>query len=127
MNDGKKRLVDFLNEWAQVFHYRGDFRGFTELLLDHKELAESIQDKARLGIYYGWLGFALFGAGKVRDSYEYSSKALKLGEEIGSYPIIGLAFCQSNLGLRRIETAGPGHSIWQRGREDRQNFTSWSP
>jgi class 3 adenylate cyclase/tetratricopeptide (TPR) repeat protein len=87
----KKRLVDFLNEWAQVFYYRGDFKGFTKLLLDHKELAESIKDKARLGIYYGWLGFALFGSGKVRDSYEYSSKALKLGEEIGSYPIIGLA------------------------------------
>jgi class 3 adenylate cyclase/tetratricopeptide (TPR) repeat protein len=87
----KQRLVDFLNEWAQVFYYRGDFRGFTELLLDHKELAESIKDKARLGIYYGWLGFALFGSGKVRDSYEYSSEALKLGEEIGSYPIMGLA------------------------------------
>ena len=30
----KKRLVDFLNEWAKVFYYRGDFRGFTRLLLD---------------------------------------------------------------------------------------------
>jgi class 3 adenylate cyclase/tetratricopeptide (TPR) repeat protein len=88
----KKRLVDFLNEWAQVFYYRGDFKGFTELLLAHLELAESIKDKARLGIYYGWLGFALFGSGKVQESYGYSSKALKLGEEIGSYPIIGLAF-----------------------------------
>ncbi|MCL4500643.1 MAG: AAA family ATPase [Deltaproteobacteria bacterium] len=87
----KKRLVDFLNEWAQVFHYRGDFKGFTELLLDHKELAESIKDKARLGIYYGRLGFALYGAGQVRDSYEYSSKALRLGREIGSNPVIGLA------------------------------------
>jgi class 3 adenylate cyclase/tetratricopeptide (TPR) repeat protein len=88
----KKRLVDFFNEWAQVFYYRGDFRGFTELLLDHKGLAESIEDKARLGIYYGWLGFALFGSGKVREAHGYSSKALKLGEEIGSYPIIGLAY-----------------------------------
>ncbi len=60
----KQRRVDFLNEWAQVFYFRGDFRGFTELLLKHKELAESIQDKARLGIYYGWLGFALFGAAR---------------------------------------------------------------
>jgi class 3 adenylate cyclase/tetratricopeptide (TPR) repeat protein len=88
----KKRLVDFLNEWAQVFHYRGDFKGFTELLLGHLELAESTGDKARLGIYYGWLGFALFGFGKVRDSHEYSSKALQLGKEIQHYPIIGLAY-----------------------------------
>jgi class 3 adenylate cyclase/tetratricopeptide (TPR) repeat protein len=88
----KKRLVDFLNEWAQVFYYRGDFKGLTELLLDHKALAESINDKALLGIYYGWLGFALFGSGKVRDAYEYSSKALQLGKEIGSYPVMGLAY-----------------------------------
>jgi tetratricopeptide (TPR) repeat protein len=88
----RKRLVDFLNEWAQVFYYRGDFRGFTALLLDHKELAESIEDKARLGIYYGWLGFALFGSGKVREAHGYSSQALKLGEETGSYPIMGLAY-----------------------------------
>ncbi|MGA9821363.1 MAG: hypothetical protein WBQ36_07195, partial [Desulfobaccales bacterium] len=88
----KKRLVDLLNEWAKVFYFRGDFRGFTRLLLDYKELAESIKDKARLGIYYGWLGFALFGSGKVREAHGYSSQALKLGEEIGSYPIIGLAY-----------------------------------
>ncbi|MCL4503300.1 MAG: AAA family ATPase [Deltaproteobacteria bacterium] len=88
----KKRLVDLLNEWAEVFHYRVDFKGFTALLLNHLELAESIKDKARLGTYYGWLGFALFGTGKTRDSHEYSSKALKLGKEIKNYPIIGLAY-----------------------------------
>jgi hypothetical protein len=63
-----KLLLDFLNEWAQVFYYRGDFKGLTELLLDHQELAESIDDKACLGMFYGWLGFALFGAGKVKES-----------------------------------------------------------
>ncbi len=28
----------------------------------------------------------------MREAHEYSSQALKLGEEIGSYPIIGLAY-----------------------------------
>jgi hypothetical protein len=60
-------------------------------LLDHKELAESIDDKAGLGMFYGWLGFALFGSGKAKGSYEYSRQALKLGEEIQNHPIIGLA------------------------------------
>jgi tetratricopeptide (TPR) repeat protein len=90
--EGKKHLVDFLTEWAQVFYYRGDFRGLTELLLGVQELAESIDDKARLGIYYGWLGFALIGYGKVQESHDYSSKALKLGQEINSYPVMGLAY-----------------------------------
>ncbi len=88
---GKKRLVDFLNEWGQVFYFRGDFGGLSELLLGVRDLVESINDKARLGIYYGWLGFALIGYGKVRESYDYSSQALKLGQEINSYPVMGLA------------------------------------
>ncbi len=91
-DEGKRLLLDFLNEWALVFYYRGDFKGFTALFLDNKELAESIDDKARLGMFYGWLGFAMIGTGKMKEAYEYSAKALKLGEEIGNYPIIGLAY-----------------------------------
>ena len=90
--EGKKHLVDFLSEWAQVFYYRGDFKGLAELLLGVQELAESIHDKARLGIYYGWLGFAMIGHGKVRESHDYSCKALELGQETNSYPVIGLAY-----------------------------------
>ena len=48
-------LIDFLNEWARVFYYRADFAGFTRLFLEHQELAESLSDKALLGIFYGWL------------------------------------------------------------------------
>ena len=91
----RKHLLDFLSEWAQVFYYRGDFKGLTELLLGVQELAESIHDKARLGIYYGWLGKAMIGYGNVLESHDYSCKALKLGQEINSYPVMGLAY--SNL------------------------------
>jgi len=88
----KKLLLDFLNEWAQVFYYRGDFKGFTRLFLEYKELAESIDDKARLGTFYAWLGFALFSTEKTREAYDISIKAIALGEEIGNYFIIGLAY-----------------------------------
>jgi class 3 adenylate cyclase/tetratricopeptide (TPR) repeat protein/ABC-type dipeptide/oligopeptide/nickel transport system ATPase component len=92
-SQGKSRLLDFLNEWGLIFYYRADFKGFTKLFLQYKELAESIDDKARLAMFLGWLGFAMIGHGKMKESYEYSSKALKLGEEIKNYPIIGLACC----------------------------------
>ena len=92
-SDGKKHLLDFLNEWGLVFYYRADFKDFTKLFLQYKELAESIDDKARLAMFFGWLGFAMIGTGNMKESYEYSAKALKLGEEIGNYPIIGLACC----------------------------------
>ena len=88
----KKCLVEFINEWAQVFYYRGDFKGLTELLLGVKELVQSMNDKFSLGIYYGWLGYAMIGSGKVRESYNYSNEALKLGQEINSYPVLGLAY-----------------------------------
>ncbi len=119
----KKRLVDFLNEWAQVFYYRGDFKGFTELLLNHLELAESTQDKARLGIYYGWLGFALFGSGKVRDSYEYSSKALQLGKEIKNYPIIGLAYANLTWACAELKLLDQGIQYGIEAEEIARSYT----
>ncbi|MCX5892317.1 MAG: AAA family ATPase [Deltaproteobacteria bacterium] len=85
-------LIDFLNEWAQVFYYRADFTGFTGLFLKHKELADSLADKALLGIFYGWLCITLFCTGKAKESYQYTLEALKLGEETGSYAAIGLAY-----------------------------------
>ena len=88
-------LIDFLNEWARVFYYRADFEGFTKLFLEHQTLAESLSDKALLGIFYGWLGLNLFCSGKPIESYRCSIKALELGQETESNTAIGLAY--SNL------------------------------
>jgi tetratricopeptide (TPR) repeat protein len=85
-------LIDFLNEWAQVFYYRADFKTFTKLFLEHQEMAESLSDKAILGIYYGWLGITLFCIGKAKESYEYSLKALELGKLTEGFSAIGLAY-----------------------------------
>jgi len=87
--------IDFLNEWAQVFYYRADFKGFTELFLKYKELADLCSDKAVLASFYGWLGTSLFCIGRTKDAYQSSVEALKLGQESGSYAAIGLAY--SNL------------------------------
>ena len=86
-----KLLIDILIKWGFVFYYRGDFRGLTDLLSAHEPLAESLDDKARLGMFYAWFGFARWARGKVRDSYEYLRKALETGEEIGDQQVIGYA------------------------------------
>jgi tetratricopeptide (TPR) repeat protein len=91
-NAEKWFLIDFLNEWARVFYYRADFAGFTEVFLKHKEAADSLTDKALLGIFYGWLCITLFCTGKAKESYQYTLEAMKLGEETGSYAAIGLAY-----------------------------------
>lgn len=85
-------LIDFLNEWAQVFYYRADFESLTRLFLDHQPLAESLSDKALLGIFYGWLCITLFCIGKAKESYKYSLKALELGEMTKNYTAMGLAY-----------------------------------
>jgi len=104
MTDEEKRLlIDLLNKWAYVFYYRGDFRGLVTLLSNYEGLAESV-GKAELGMFYGWLGLALYCSGKAKTSYEYLCNALKIGEEIEDRRVIGyacawLAWTCAELGL----------------------------
>jgi len=84
-------LIDLLIKWAYVFWSRGDYRGLTDSFGAFQNLAESLGDKARLGMFYAWLGYAILCRGKLKDSYQYLSKALKLGEESGDQQLIGYA------------------------------------
>jgi class 3 adenylate cyclase/tetratricopeptide (TPR) repeat protein len=85
-------LLDLLiSKWDFVFYYRGDFRGLTNLLSAHEDLAESFDDKAKVGMFYAWLGFAFYMNGRAGDSYPYLCKALELGEELENQQVIGYA------------------------------------
>jgi len=84
-------LIDLLIKWAFVFLCRGDWKSIIALLSDHQDLAESLGDKARLGMFYAWLGHLVFVRERLNDSYQYLSKALKLGEEIEDHKVIGYA------------------------------------
>jgi class 3 adenylate cyclase/tetratricopeptide (TPR) repeat protein len=87
----KVTLVDILNSWGYAFFYLGDFKKFIDLLNSHKDLAESLEDKARLGMFYAWFGVAFYLTGKIKDSYEYLRKALDLGERSGNQKVVGYA------------------------------------
>jgi predicted ATPase len=84
-------LIDLLVKWSLVFYYRGAFREQLELLKENLALAESQNDKLRLGMFYAWLGFTLLPRYEFRDSYEYLLKALHLGEEMHDQKVIGYA------------------------------------
>jgi class 3 adenylate cyclase/tetratricopeptide (TPR) repeat protein len=85
-------LIDLLIEWCMVFYYQGRFEAMAELLLVHVKLAESLDDKARKGVYYAWLGHATFWQGaKLQDSYRYLHQALALGDQTDNQQVIGLA------------------------------------
>jgi class 3 adenylate cyclase/tetratricopeptide (TPR) repeat protein len=98
------RLIDLLIKWAYVFYYRGDFNGLIKLFSDHEDLAVSLDDKARLGMFDAWFGFALYMSGGGDVSQRYLRKALELGEETENKQVIAyactwLAWCSWDLGL----------------------------
>jgi len=84
-------LIDMLNSWAYVYYYLGENKEFIHLFDSHKDLADSLGDKARRGMFYMWYGVALFMAGKPKDAHEYLSSALELGENSGNQKVIGYA------------------------------------
>jgi tetratricopeptide (TPR) repeat protein len=84
-------LIELLIKWSLVYYYRGDFREQVDLLSAYRDLAESLDDKARLGMFYAWYGFSLLFRERLKESYEYLVKALELGEEIKDQQVIGYA------------------------------------
>ena len=82
-------LIDLIIEWAMVYYYRADCKGWEKIFWDHKALAETIDDNERLGMFYAWLGFGLWFRERYTTSYEYLCKAIQIGEEIKNQKIIG--------------------------------------
>jgi class 3 adenylate cyclase/tetratricopeptide (TPR) repeat protein len=82
-------LIDLIVEWAMVFYYRADCKGWEKIFWDHKALAETLGDNERLGMFYAWLGFVLWFRERYTNSYEYLCKAIQIGEEIKNQKIIG--------------------------------------
>lgn len=62
-------IVDILLKWAYVFNHRGEFQGLVELFSSHQQIAESLEDKERLGMFYAWLGWGR--CQKYRCGWEY--------------------------------------------------------
>ena len=84
-------LVELLIKWSLVYYYRGDFREQINLLSAHRDIAESLGDRAKLGMFYAWYGFALFNRAMLKDSYKYLCRALEIGEEIEDRQVMAYA------------------------------------
>jgi class 3 adenylate cyclase/tetratricopeptide (TPR) repeat protein len=84
-------LIDLLNEWSFTLIWRGVNSELIELFKAHEGLAESLQGKERLGMFYSALGIALHSREQLTESYTYLLKSLELGEETKSPKVIGYA------------------------------------
>ncbi|MBF8258484.1 MAG: hypothetical protein HW377_858 [Actinobacteria bacterium] len=87
----RRVLLDLLNAWAPVFHWRASYKNLVDLLRANEEHAVSLGDKAGLGMFYSWMGLWLQCLEKAKDAQRYLSKSLEIGEEIENDKVIGYA------------------------------------
>ena len=87
----KTILIDLLNSWGYTYYYLGEIKEFIDIFSSHQTLTESLDDKAKAGMFYAWYGIAHFMAGKSKDSYKYLCKGLELGEKADNQKVVGYA------------------------------------
>lgn len=87
----KAILIDILIKWSFVYYYRGDYGELLKILSEHRQLAESLGDSDRLGMFYNWLSCALWHREMLSDAYACLLTALKLGEETANRQVVGYA------------------------------------
>jgi class 3 adenylate cyclase/tetratricopeptide (TPR) repeat protein len=88
----KELLIDLLIKWGFVYYYSGEYRKLHELLEAHRELAETLTDKSRLGMFYAWLSCPIWHREKPNEAFAILSLALRLGEEAGNPQVMGYAY-----------------------------------
>jgi predicted ATPase/class 3 adenylate cyclase len=85
-------LIDLLIKWCLPFYYQGRFKNLSKLLSAHVPLAESLDDEAKKGAYYSWLGHSIFWQGdRLTNAYQYLRRGLTLGEQTGDQQLIAYA------------------------------------
>jgi tetratricopeptide (TPR) repeat protein len=120
----KVALIDIINSWGYAYYYLGDFKEFLNLLNSQKDVAESLDDKARLGMFYAWFGIALWMSGKAKDSYEYLCNALELGENSGNQKVVGYACTWLTWACGELGLFAEGIGFGERAQKIAKSFPS---
>ncbi len=84
-------LIDILNSWGYSYYYLGEFKEFVDIFGAHQKMADSLDDKAKTGMFYAWFGVAQYMTGESKTSYGYLCKALELGQSAGDQKVVGYA------------------------------------
>jgi class 3 adenylate cyclase/tetratricopeptide (TPR) repeat protein/ABC-type dipeptide/oligopeptide/nickel transport system ATPase component len=90
-DDENTLLITLIVKWAYVYYYKGDFKALTDLLSAHQSLVDDIKDRSVAGMFYGWLGMALWSREEHRESQQQLLRALQIGEQLNDKQVIGYA------------------------------------
>jgi len=116
--------MDILNSWAYSYYYLGEFKQFIDVFRTHEALPESLDDKAKAGMFYAWFGIALFMVGKSKDSYDYLCKGLELGEKAGNQKVVGYACTWLPFTCRELGLFDEGMNFGERAQKIAELFPS---
>jgi tetratricopeptide (TPR) repeat protein len=86
-------LIDLLNKWSLVFYYRGEYKELLSLLTQHQAIADSLPHTDKRGMFYAWLGCALWHRERFKEAHQHLLKALALGEKNNDFVVSGYACC----------------------------------
>jgi len=117
-------LIDILNSWGNAYYYLGEINEFVDLFSTHQIIVESLDDKAKAGMFYVWLGVAHFMAGMPKDSYEYLSKGLEFGENAGHQKVIGYACTWLTWACAELGLFAEGLDFGERAQKLAESFAS---
>jgi len=117
-------LIDILNSWAYAYYYLGEFKQFIDIFRTHEALAESMDDKARAGMFYAWFGIALYMVGKTKASYDYLCKGLELGEQAGNQKVVGYACTWLTFTCGQLGLFDEGVNFGERAQKIAESFPS---
>ncbi len=81
-------FMDLLIDWAMIYHIKGAFSEYIDILKKYENFAATLGNNEKLGMFYARLSNALHFNLEIKDACVYAQKALKIGEEIRSEKII---------------------------------------
>jgi len=117
-------LIDLLNSWGYAFYYLGEIKECIDIFSSHQPLADSLEDKARAGMFYVWFGVAHYMAGKSKDSYDYLCKGLELGEKAGNQKVVGYACTWLTWACAELGLFPEGIGFGERAQKIAESFPS---
>ena len=85
--------IDLLNKWSFVYYYRGQYKDLLDLLERHQTTADSLPQDEKRGMFYAWLGCALWHRERFKEAHQHLSTALALAEEKNDVAVVGYACC----------------------------------
>ncbi len=90
--DGYRDLeIAILNQWAFVYYYRGRFKELLDLLLSFEDRARDIENQAEQGLFFAWMGCALWHRERFSEAFQCLIQALETGKRINNQRLTGYA------------------------------------